>query len=177
MWVFEGFRIAGDVRGQPDQPALEEGVQRNQSKDVIKTIVDINNHVGFFQQYSGFYTHNVSSALYGADRLLSLMGYAPTANLVMALDEGAHGRTVDQDAVVTVARDCVLAYVECQIVVGVMQGVSAQYPCTWAEVVQFRSEHVGTPEQAIRAIVYYKSQSQFNSKFITYLLLVLVGSS
>ncbi len=50
-----------------------------------------------------------------------------------------------------------------QIMVSVMQAVSAQWPCTWSEVLSFRRDHVGTPEQAARAIVYFKSQSQYRN--------------
>ena len=65
-----------------------------------------------------------------------------------------------------------------------MQGVSAQFPCTWEEVLDFRRDHVGPPEQvsmafqgsvgkrkndfhelffqqAVRALVYMKNQLQF----------------
>ena len=48
-----------------------------------------------------------------------------------------------------------------QIAVSIMQGVSAQFPCTWEEVLDFRRDHVGPPEQAVRALVYMKNQLQY----------------
>ena len=42
-----------------------------------------------------------------------------------------------------------------------MQGVYAQFPCTWEEVLEFRRDHVGPPEQAVRALVYMKNQFQY----------------
>ena len=33
-----------------------------------------------------------------------------------------------------------------------MQGVSAQFPCTWEEVLDFRRDHVGPPEQVSKAL-------------------------
>ncbi len=119
--------------------------------------------ISLCQQYGGFYTHNIASALYGADRVFHQMGYLAGGQQVLALEPG---QQVDQDRVVTVARDCILAYVECQIAVGVMQGVNAQYPCSWSEVLNFRRDHVGTPEQAVRAIVYFKNQQQYQSECI-----------
>ena len=62
------------------------------------------------------------------------------------------------------ARDCVLAYVECQIVVSIVQGVqtaASRFGCTWEEALAFRKDHVGTPEQAVRSLVYAKNQMQY----------------
>ncbi len=56
-----------------------------------------------------------------------------------------------------------LTILSLQIMVSVMQSVSAQCPCSWREVLAFRRDHVGTPEQAARAIVYFKSQSQYRN--------------
>ena len=39
-----------------------------------------------------------------------------------------------------------------QIAVSIMQGVSAQFPCTWEEVLDFRRDHVGPPEQVSKAL-------------------------
>lgn len=63
-----------------------------------------------FQQYGGFYQHNIESALSGAERLFTLMGYRATGQKSLSL-EGP----VEQDAVTKVARDCILAYMECQV--------------------------------------------------------------
>ena len=70
-----------------------------------------------FQKYGGFYKHNVDTCLNGADRLFHEMGYGPTPAESLVLDG-----PVDQDRATVVARDCILACVECQILVAAMQG-------------------------------------------------------
>jgi len=118
------------------------------------------------KQYGGFYKHQVEGSLSGAEKMFHQMGYVSTGQETMAMNgglsgSGVGGAPIDQDKVTTVARDCLLAYVECQIAVSIMQGVSAQFPCTWEEVLDFRRDHVGPPEQAVRALVYMKNQLQF----------------
>ena len=111
------------------------------------------------KQFGGFYKHTVESSLYCAERVFLQMGYRPSGHDSLIL-EGA----VDQDKATTVARDCILAHVECQIVVSIMQGVSAQHPCTWEEVLDFRRDHIGSPEQAVRSMVYLKNQMQYRQQ-------------
>ncbi|TRY62030.1 hypothetical protein TCAL_09093 [Tigriopus californicus] len=110
------------------------------------------------KQYGGFYQHNIESALSGAERLFTLMGYRATGQKSLSL-EGP----VEQDAVTKVARDCILAYMECQIIVSIVQGVSAQFPCSCEEAMNFRREHISTPEQAIRSIAYLKNQQCYQN--------------
>ena len=52
----------------------------------------------------------MESCLSGAEKLFQQMGYISTGQETLELDG-----VVDQDRVTTVARDCVLAYVECQV--------------------------------------------------------------
>ena len=42
----------------------------------------------FFQQYGGFYKHNVDNVLCGAERLFQLMGYVSTGHDSLCLPEG-----------------------------------------------------------------------------------------
>ena len=74
------------------------------------------------QKYGGFYKHNVDTCLNGADRLLHEMGYGPTPAESLVLDG-----PVDQDKATVVARDCILACVECQILVAAMQAPVLKY--------------------------------------------------
>ena len=48
-----------------------------------------------------------------------------------------------------------------QIVVSILQGVSAQFPCRWDEILEFRRSHIGSPEQASRTLLYQKNQLQY----------------
>ena len=63
-----------------------------------------------FQQYGGFYKHQIENCLSGAEKLFHQMGYVSTGQETLELN-GA----VDQDKATIVARDCILAYVECQV--------------------------------------------------------------
>lgn len=62
------------------------------------------------QQFGGFYKHQVESALNSPERLFHLMGYVSSGQQSMVL-EGP----VELDKVTVVARDCLLAFVECQV--------------------------------------------------------------
>ena len=48
-----------------------------------------------------------------------------------------------------------------QIVVSILQGVSAQFPCRWDEILEFRRSHIGSAEQASRTLLYQKNQLQY----------------
>ena len=52
-----------------------------------------------------------------------------------------------------------------QIIVSIVQRVSAHFPCTWEDALDFRRDHIGTTEQAVRALIYLKNQNrnQINS--------------
>ena len=39
--------------------------------------------------------------------------------------------------------------------------MTAQFPCRWDEVLEFRRSHIGTPEQATRTFLYQKNQLHF----------------
>ena len=67
-------------------------------------------HEFLFQQFGGFYKHQVESALNSPERLFHLMGYVSSGQQSMVL-EGP----VELDKVTVVARDCLLAFVECQV--------------------------------------------------------------
>lgn len=108
------------------------------------------------KQYGGFYKHQVESALNSPERLFLLMGYTSSGQQSLILDG-----PVELDKVTIVARDCLLAYVECQIIVTILQGVTAQFPCRWDEILEFRRTHIGSPEQATRTLLYQKNQLHF----------------
>jgi len=71
----------------------------------------------------------VSSALYGAEKLFHRLGYISDRGDVLTMDmgnhfdknqgqhsqHGQHEESPDQDKAITVARDCLLASVECQV--------------------------------------------------------------
>lgn len=99
--------------------------------------------------YSGYYKHEVEANLIGAEMMFELMGYKHTGLGVLTL-EGP----IDPDKVSFVSRDAIVASVECQILKEIWEGVSKNFTITWLEILEFRENHVGTPEQAIRALNY-----------------------
>ncbi|XP_024877467.1 uncharacterized protein LOC112458216 [Temnothorax curvispinosus] len=99
--------------------------------------------------YSGYYKHEVEANLIGAELMFEQMGYKHTGLGVVTL-EGP----IDPDKVSNVSRDAIVAFVECQILKQIWESVSQKYTISWLEVLEFRENHVGTPEQAIRALNY-----------------------
>lgn len=99
--------------------------------------------------YSGYYKHEVEANLIGAELMFEQMGYKHTGLGVLTL-EGP----IDPDKVSNVSRDAIVAFVECQILKQIWESVSQKYTISWLEVLEFRENHVGTPEQAIRALNY-----------------------
>lgn len=71
------------------------------------------------QLYSGFWVHQVSRRLVGAESILSLMGYAPRStppnstrpDSSCLMLEGV----LDPDLISRLALDCLIAYCECQV--------------------------------------------------------------
>ena len=59
-------------------------------------------------------------------------------------------------------------FVTLQIVVSILQGVSAQFPCRWDEILEFRRNHIGSPEQATRTLLYQKNQLQYLQGYPNY---------
>ena len=99
--------------------------------------------------YSGYYRHEVEANLIGAELMFEQMGYKHTGLGVLTL-EGP----IDPDKVSSVSRDAIVAFVECQILKQIWENVSQNCTVSWLEVLEFRENHVGTPEQAIRALNY-----------------------
>jgi len=116
------------------------------------------------RQYSGFYKHSVETALSGPEKLFLEMGYSgSTAQAqVLCLPQPRVGdHPVNTDLVTSVARDCVLACVECQLLADIHSGVVTQFPITLAEVVDFRRDHIGSVDVCVRELVYRKNQLRY----------------
>ena len=54
------------------------------------------------------------------------------------------------DTVTQVARDCLLARMESIILQDIHNGVAAQFPLGLDELLEFRRDHIGSPETAVR---------------------------
>jgi len=116
------------------------------------------------RQYSGFYKHSVETALFGPEKLFLDMGYSASQGQaqVLCLAQPRVGETpVNTDMVTSVARDCVLACVECQLLADIHSGVVTQFPITLDEVVDFRRDHIGSVEVCVRELVYRKNQLRY----------------
>lgn len=60
--------------------------------------------------YSGYFHHEIKKNLVNAEQMFIAMGYKKSENEVLVLDE-----PICSDQVGNVSRDCMIAYVECQI--------------------------------------------------------------
>ena len=68
------------------------------------------------------------------------------------------------DSVTGVARDCLLACVECGLLAEIQAGVAAQFPgpaTQLEEVLEFRKDHIGSVDICVRDMLYRKSQLRF----------------
>merc|ERR1719221_1561105 len=88
------------------------------------------------------------------------MGYSPSPgqSQVLSLEPKVGEHPVDIKMVTRVARDCVLACVECHLLEEIHDTVSAQFPTTLEEVIDFRRDHVGSINVCTRELVYRKNQ-------------------
>jgi len=116
------------------------------------------------KQFNGFYMHNIKSVLSGAEKLFFAMGYTRDAadpETFKLETTRTNEVNVNRDTLTTVARDCLLARMESIILQEIYSGVILQFPLSLEELFEFRRDHIGTPETAIRELVYRKNQSRF----------------
>ena len=88
---------------------MAKRVQNNKGKyctSFVKTII-MNNCL---QMYSGYYQHEIETNLLNADSLFIAMGYTKCSNDTLVLNG-----PICLDQVCNVSRDCMSAYVECQV--------------------------------------------------------------
>lgn len=107
--------------------------------------------------YSGFWMHQVSRRLAGAESILSLMGYTPRpvpptstrpdpSCLVL---EGV----LDPDLISRLALDCLIAYCECQVMKKISEGVR-EFGLSWRQILQYRQLHVGGVDVTVRHLLF-----------------------
>ncbi|KAK2717552.1 uncharacterized protein LOC136038590 [Artemia franciscana] len=110
--------------------------------------------------YCGAFKHQIEGHLIGAVQVLNLLGYRNISGLRLIL-EGP----VDPDRVARVARDCLLAKTECEILRYIWEGVSSKYSISWEEIANFRRDYISTPEQAMRTILYRRREEEYYKKY------------
>ncbi|XP_044746002.1 protein tamozhennic [Coccinella septempunctata] len=109
------------------------------------------------RKYSGFYKHHVEANLVNGELLLEAMGYKPVALSTLILDG-----PIGPDRVITVSKDCLIAYVECQIMKAIWEEMTgSNINISWMEILEFRQTHLCSPEQSIKALKYAYQQKQF----------------
>ncbi|RWS29824.1 uncharacterized protein B4U80_09515 [Leptotrombidium deliense] len=102
--------------------------------------------------YSGFYKHTVEKQLYGSEYLLYLMGYKRKhfPHSVIDLTEAP----LDPDRLASIALDCLIAFVECQIMIQVYDILKRKgYSVTWVEIHEIRSKYICGMDDVIRFII------------------------
>ena len=97
------------------------------------------------------------------------MGYSPGSQAqVMSLPPARPGyHPVNTDLVTTVARDCVLACVECGLLAEIHAAISVQFPTSMEEVIEFRRDHIGSAEVCVRELLYRKNQLRYQQYPVT----------
>ena len=90
------------------------------------------------------------------------MGYTPVPGReteMLSMAPAAVGQhPVNMNMVTSVARDCLLACVECRLLADVHDVVSAKFPTTAEEVIELRRDHIGSIEVCSRELLYRKKQ-------------------
>lgn len=61
--------------------------------------------------YCGYYKHQIEANLVGAERMFEALGYRNIGNGLLVLDG-----PICVDRVAAVSKDCLVAYVECQVI-------------------------------------------------------------
>ena len=91
------------------------------------------------------------------------MGYTASSQAqVISLAPARPGQhPVNTDLVTSVARDCVLACVECGILAEIHGALANQFPTMLEEVIEFRRDHIGSVEVCVRELLYRKNQLRY----------------
>lgn len=91
------------------------------------------------QMYSGYFHHEIKKNLVNAEEMFIAMGYKKNANEVLILDE-----PICQDQVANVSRDCMIAYVECNIMKRLKTAVSEmKLSASWKDILRARESVIG----------------------------------
>lgn len=106
--------------------------------------------------YCGFYKHQIEANLLGAERMFEAMGYKHVGNGILELDG-----PICPDAITNVSQDCLIAYVECQILKTIWEGVAT---ISWLDVFEFRKLHICSPDEAIRVLKYRQHERHHNAQ-------------
>jgi len=118
-------------------------------------------------QLSVPYKESIQDGLSGADKLFLEMGFALTSTVgVLELPPPRNGQhPVNIDAVTSVARDCLLAYVECSLIAQIQTRVSAEGFSLYSgaelvKLVEFRRDNIGAVDKAVAELVFKKRCEQ-----------------
>lgn len=113
--------------------------------------------------YSGFYKHQIDSNLVGAEVIFEVMGYKHDGDGILAF-EGP----ICPDRVISISQDCLIAYVECQILKTIWEEVSQNFKTTWLDILEFRETHLCSLKQSIQALNYRLHERQFHQHTRSY---------
>lgn len=111
----------------------------------------------FFQMYSGYYKHQIESNLVGAEIMFEAMGFKHDANGVLTLDG-----PICPDRLISVSLDSIIAYVECQVSLGMYRMVkflfySIQGVKAWTTLLLLELECYFNGERSAKLRAYNES--------------------
>lgn len=107
--------------------------------------------------YSGYFKHTVDTHLLNAESIFILLGYEKHNEVLFF--EGP----IDPDHVTQVALDCLIAYVECQVMIQICEKIT-NYKCTWDEVHQVREDYICGIDEAVRILQQLKRAEMAEEK-------------
>jgi len=163
--------ISNSAKRKPDFSLLEAADAFHVIEQIAANLINDpwRKKLWSISQYSGFYKHRVETALFGAEKMFMDMGYSPSPGQaqVLSLAPRVGEHPVNIDMVTSVARDCLLALVECHILAEVYNTVSAQFPTVLEEVINFRRDHIGSIDTCIRELLNVKHGEAIRAKEIS----------
>ncbi|KAL5288877.1 SPATA2 family protein [Megaselia abdita] len=112
------------------------------------------------KMYSGYFHHEIKKNLVNAEEMFIAMGYKKTANEVLVLEE-----PICSDQVANVSRDCMTAYVECQIMKVLKTQISdSNLSATWLDILRARESVIGGTTLSMKALVSYLQKKDRKEK-------------
>ncbi|XP_050295261.1 protein tamozhennic [Anthonomus grandis grandis] len=106
--------------------------------------------------YCGFYKHQIEANLVGVETVFEVMGYKHVGNGVLELDG-----PICPDRVSNISRDCLVAYMECQILKHIWEELSPLFNISWLDILEHRSSFPGNLDQCIESIKLKYTSRQF----------------
>lgn len=110
------------------------------------------------RKYSGFYKHHLEANLKGVELFFEAIGYKSIGENTLLLDG-----PIEPDKVISISKDCLIAYVECQIMKYIYEELyNSNVNVTWRDIFDFRRNSNFDPVHSVKVLKFYMQQKNFN---------------